>query len=53
MATLVLVGTYLLGLAAAVALGSLGVFLGWKLSRFRHHRKSEELQTLFSNRRLD
>ena len=36
-----------------VGLGVLGLFVGTKLSRFRQHRKSEEIQTVFTKDRLD
>ena len=44
-------------IAAAVIGGSspaaLGLYMGYKLSRYRRHRKSEELQTLFTRSNLD
>jgi hypothetical protein len=36
-----------------LALGAFGLYLGNKLARFRPHRKSQEIQTLFSRNRLD
>jgi hypothetical protein len=43
-------------LAAAICaggLGILGLFVGLKLSRFRRHRKNDEIQTVFTKNRLD
>jgi hypothetical protein len=36
-----------------VALGVFGLYIGYKLARFRPHRKSQEIQTLFSRNKLD
>lgn len=35
------------------SLGALGLYLGYRLSRLRPHRKREELQTLFTLNKLD
>jgi hypothetical protein len=35
------------------SLGALGLYLGFKLSRFRPHRKSAEIQTVFTRSDLD
>jgi hypothetical protein len=35
------------------SLGAFGLYLGYKLHRYRPHRKSEELQTLFTKNKLD
>jgi hypothetical protein len=43
-------------LAAALGglvLGGFGLYLGYKLARFRPHRKSQEIQTLISRNKLD
>jgi hypothetical protein len=44
--------------ALAVAIGGLmlggfGLYVGYKLARSRPHRKSQEIQTLFSRNKLD
>jgi len=38
---------------AGGSLSVVGLYLGFKLARFRPHRKSEEVQTAFSRNRLD
>jgi hypothetical protein len=35
------------------SLGAFGLYVGFKLSRYRPHRKSEEIQTVFSRNKLD
>jgi hypothetical protein len=35
------------------SLGAFGLYLGYKLSRYRPHRESEEIQTLFTLNKLD
>ena len=49
--------TRILGTLAAalggLALGGFGLYMGYKLSRLRPHRKSQEIQTLFSRNKLD
>jgi len=35
------------------SLGALGLYLGYKLQRYRPHRKSEEIQTIFTRNKLD
>ncbi len=41
------------GIAAGGLLGVLGLYLGLKLRRLRPHRKSEEIQTVFTRNNLD
>jgi hypothetical protein len=38
---------------AGLALGGFGLYIGYKLARFRPHRKSQEIQTLFTRNKLD
>jgi hypothetical protein len=38
---------------AGVSLGLFGPFLGYKLSRYRPHRQSEEIQTILTRNKLD
>jgi hypothetical protein len=35
------------------SLGSFGLYMGYKLSRYRLHRKNEEVQTVFTRTNLD
>jgi hypothetical protein len=37
----------------AASLGALGIYGGYKLSRLRPHKKSEEIQTVFTKSNLD
>jgi len=36
-----------------ICLGAFGLYVGHELARFRSHRKSQEIQTLFSRNKLD
>jgi hypothetical protein len=48
---------HILGILAVAiggcSLGAFGLYLGVKLSRYRPHRQSEEIQTLTSKIKLD